>query len=63
MNGPMHPDPDPVTKEEAIRRLRAARFMQEADQLAAWRDANGNNRGWDGWIRGAHPHVVETIWP
>ncbi|MEP0426769.1 hypothetical protein [Rhodopirellula bahusiensis] len=52
-----------VTKEEAIRRLRAAGFDNEANDLEAWRDANGNNWGWDGWIRGEHPHVVATIWP
>lgn len=55
-------DRDPVTKDEAVRRLRAAGFTQEADELEAWRDANSSNSGWDGWIRGAHPHVVKTIW-
>jgi len=51
-----------VTKDEAVRRLRAAGFRLEADQLEAWRDTNGNNWGWDGWVRGAHPHVIATIW-
>jgi hypothetical protein len=59
----MHPNPDPVTKDEAVRRLRAASFTYEADELESWRDANGNNWGWDGWIRTTHPHVVATIWP
>jgi hypothetical protein len=52
-----------VTKDEAIERLRNAGYEQEAAELDQWRDANGNNWGWDGWIRGAHPHVVNTIWP
>jgi hypothetical protein len=54
---------DIVTKNEAIRRLRNAGFAQEANELENWRDANGNNWGWDGWIRGTHPHVVRIIWP
>jgi hypothetical protein len=58
----MHIGPHSVTKGEAVRRLRAARLTQEADELEAWRDANGNNWGWDGWIRGTHPHVVAMIW-
>jgi len=56
------PNTTAVTKAEAIRRLRAAGFAMEADQLDAWRDANGNNWGWDGWIRRSQPHVVPTIW-
>jgi hypothetical protein len=52
-----------VTKEEAVRRLIAAGFQQEANELVNWRDQNGNNWGWDGWIRGAHPQVVAVIWP
>lgn len=52
-----------VTKGAAVQRLRAAGFVQEANALEAWRDANGNNWGWDGWIRHAFPHVVATIWP
>jgi hypothetical protein len=55
----MHSGPNSVT----VRRLRTTGFTQEADELEAWRDAHGNNWGWDGWIRGAHPHVVATIWP
>lgn len=52
-----------VTKEEALRRLRDAGFHQEANELEEWRDINGNNWGWDGWIRGTHPQVVAVIWP
>jgi hypothetical protein len=51
-----------VAKEDALRRLRDAGLHQEADELDAWRDVNGNNWGWDGWIRGKHPHVVAVIW-
>lgn len=57
------PNTTVVTKAEAIRRLRAAGFTIEADQLDAYRDKNGNNWGWDGWIRRSQPHVVNTIWP
>jgi len=52
-----------VTKDAAIQRLINAGFQQEANELHAWRDMNGNNWGWDGWIRRAHPHVVAAIWP
>jgi hypothetical protein len=52
----------PVKKDEAVRRLRDAGFALEADQLDAWRDINGKNMGWDGWIRRSHPHVVPKIW-
>ena len=52
-----------VTKVEAIQRLRAAGLKLEAEQLNAWRDANKRNWGWDGWIRGMHPHAVPAIWP
>jgi hypothetical protein len=51
-----------VKKDEAVRRLRAAGFNQEAKQLDTWRDVNGNNWGWDGWVRKALPHIVATIW-
>lgn len=52
-----------VTKEDAIQRLLAARFVHESNELQEWLNNDGNNQGWDGWIRGAHPHVVATIWP
>jgi len=52
-----------VTKAEAVRRLRQAGFVEEAVALDQWRDTNGNNWGWDGWVRGAYPDVVDTIWP
>ncbi len=60
MNGNEH---EQVTKQVAIQRLRAAGHYDVAKELDAWRDANGNNWGWDGWIRGAHPHVISVIWP
>lgn len=52
-----------VTKEDAVQRLIDAGFQKEANELGDWRDSNGNNWGWDGWIRGSHPHVVALIWP
>jgi hypothetical protein len=52
-----------VSKAEAIRRIRAAGFDHEVNELDAWRTRIGDNKGWDGWIRGKHPHVVAAIWP
>lgn len=51
-----------VPKEEAIRRLRAAGYQDIANELEKWRDTNGDNWGWDGWIRGAYPIVIDVIW-
>ena len=51
-----------MTKELALQRLLDAGFVQEANELESWRDKNGNNWGWDGWIRKAHPHIISTIW-
>lgn len=51
-----------VPKHEAIRRLRVAGYEDIANELEHWRDHNGNNLGWDGWIRGAYPIVVDVIW-
>jgi hypothetical protein len=58
----MTPATQSITKDEAVRRLRSAGYTSEADELEAWRDMNGNNWGWDGWIRGQYPHVVPAIW-
>ena len=58
-----HREVEPVEKDEAVRRLREAAFNHEAEELDQWRNANGNNGGWDGWIRGAHPELVDVIWP
>ncbi len=52
-----------ATKEDAIQRLIDVGFQQEANELESWRATNGKSWGWDGWIRGAHPHVIATIWP
>lgn len=52
-----------VSKDEAVIRLRSAGMTQEAEELDRWRDANGRNWGWDGWIRRAHPQAISTIWP
>lgn len=58
----MNPNTEVITKDEAVRLLRNAGFAQEANELDAWRDVNGNNLGWDGWIRRQFPHLVATIW-
>jgi hypothetical protein len=51
----------PVTKSEAIRRLRDAGLHQKADELRDWRSRSGNNWGWDGWVR-KQPSLVPVIW-
>jgi lipopolysaccharide biosynthesis regulator YciM len=51
-----------VEKTEAIARLNAANLGQVAHELANWRSENGTDQGWDGWIKGAHPDVVDVIW-
>jgi|GEM_PF-3150393 len=51
-----------ISKDEAIRRLRNAGYAEIANELEKWRDTNGNNWGWDGWIRGAYPVVIDVIW-
>jgi hypothetical protein len=55
--------PNPVSKSEAVRRLRAANHGSEADALARWTNANGNDWGWDGWVRVTYPEFVRLIWP
>jgi hypothetical protein len=52
-----------VEKREAIRRLRLAGREQEAQALEGYSSENDTDMGWDGWIRGAHPDVVDVIWP
>jgi hypothetical protein len=52
-----------VTKDEAVQRLRDAGYGDIAFELDNWRDINGKNWGWDGWIRGAYPAVIDVIWP
>jgi len=58
----MHKITKSITKAEAIQRLRNAGYKREAHQLQDWRDKNGRNWGWDGWIRSVHQHVVLTVW-
>ena len=53
---------EPVTRDDAIRRLREAGRGQEASELENYEDKNGQGLGWDGWIRGAHPDLVDVIW-
>lgn len=52
-----------VTKQQAIDRLRNEGYDGEADALDAWRNNRNNNWGWDGWIRGEYPYVIQVIWP
>jgi hypothetical protein len=52
-----------VTKDEAIKRLRDAGYSHEANELEEWRDKNGKNWGWDGWIKKEHKQLKEIIWP
>lgn len=52
-----------VTKDEAVGRLRAAGHKSAADRLNEWRDKNGKNYGWDGYIRRAEPTLVRIVWP
>lgn len=51
-----------VEKTEAIARLTAANLGHVARDLENWRSENGTDQGWDGWIKGAHPEVVDVIW-
>jgi hypothetical protein len=51
-----------IEKTEAIARLRAAGREQVAHELENWRSENATDMGWDGWIRGAHPDVIDVIW-
>lgn len=57
------PNHKAVSKAEAIRRLRSAGHSREAEELEAWRDINGNNWGWDGFVRREWPDLVDVIWP
>jgi hypothetical protein len=52
-----------TSKEEAINRLISAGHRAAAERLRQWRDRNGNNWGWDGYIRRAEPTLVPAIWP
>ncbi len=52
-----------MTKAEAIQALEAAGHVDTAHRLDAWRDKDGNNLGWDGWLRGEFPEVVAHVFP
>ena len=52
-----------ICKEEAIERLASAGHSTAAERLRTWRDKNGKNWGWDGYIRHAEPDLVPIIWP
>jgi len=52
----------PVRRNEAIRRLQDLGFPEEAEALRKYRSADNDAKGWDGWIRGNFPELVEAIW-
>jgi hypothetical protein len=51
------------TKQQAIEILQRIGHNIAANALENWRNTNGNNGGWDGWLRGAFPTLVGIIWP
>jgi hypothetical protein len=51
-----------VTKREAIGRLIAAGYHSVAAELKQWRNALGEDGGWDGWFRGKWPELVNIVW-
>jgi len=53
-----------VTHQIAVQRLRAAGATIVADELAAFRNVDGNLGGWDGWVKGKYSlRVIGIIWP
>jgi hypothetical protein len=53
-----------VTHEMAVQRLRAAGAEIVAEEVAAFRNVDGNLDGWDGWVKGKYGHrIVGIIWP
>jgi len=53
-----------VTHEMAVQRLRAARADVVAEEVAAFRNVDGNLCGWDSWVKGRYGHrIVGIIWP
>jgi hypothetical protein len=53
-----------VTHQIAVQRLRAAGATIVADELAAFRNVDGNLGGWDGWAKGKYSlRVIGIIWP
>ena len=53
-----------VTHEMAVERLRAAGADIVAEEVAAFRNVDGNLGGWDGWVKGKYGHrIIGIIWP
>jgi hypothetical protein len=52
-----------VTHSMAVQRLRAAGNDQAASELAAYRSAHGDHKGWDGWLRKRFRQLVAIVWP
>jgi hypothetical protein len=53
-----------VTHEMAVQRLRDAGADILAEELAAFRNVDGNLGGWDQWVRSKYgSRIVGIIWP
>ena len=53
-----------VTHEMAVQRLRDAGADIVAEEVAAFRNRDGNLGGWDGWVRSKYGHrIIGIIWP
>jgi hypothetical protein len=51
-----------MSKEDAVKALRAAGHSKAADELEAWRNAQGKDGGWDQWLRTNYPELVPVVW-
>jgi len=49
--------------QEAVQILRKAGHAQAASELAAYRSAHNDHKGWDGWIRKRFRDLVKLLWP
>jgi len=58
-----HQHARPVTKDDAVESLRTAGAHAEAGMLEKWRNRDGTNGGWDGYLRGSWQHLVPIVWP
>jgi hypothetical protein len=53
-----------VTHDMAVQRLHAAGAHIVAEEVAAFRNRDGNLGGWDGWVKGRFgSRIVGIIWP
>jgi hypothetical protein len=48
-----------VTKAMAMDRLPKL----EAAELREFKSTDGDDKGWDGWLRGRFPHSIDLVWP